>query len=599
MQYGIVLMAALAACTVQREEPDLLGQDVRVTVVHTADIHSRLFPYRFVPNRTDQGFGLNPDEAPFGGIARIGYMVQEQRARAGRSIWLDSGDSFEGAPVFNVYKGEVEYRALTELGLDAAVIGNHEFDLGAMNLYDKIVKYARFPVLAANYAFDDPSTPGKPKLAEVVQPFQIFDLDGIKVGVIGMGNTDTLTSIYEGGNSLGFRPLDANETVSKYVRLLRPAVDLVVILSHMGLDADEGLTQVPDENTTLPLDGVDLVLGGHLHIVLNPPKIAQTDAYGHPTVLVHSGAFAKYVGRLDLAVHVGTDNGDAQKRSYIKAFSYENLPVSCKPDANGVCQNPIDVDVAAMLQPYDLEMHTRLDLDGVFAYVDASGKITRNDTSGGDSQLGNLVARSMQLTPGVNADFAFTNSLGIRADFEQGPLTLEQMFNVFPFENTIVVMFLSGVEIEETLAFVARKSSDRGCQTQIQVAGLWFTLVCGASPHAEDIVIGEDCRRADGTIDKTRCREVIPEGLYRVAVNDYIAAGGSGFEVLKRNTSKQNTGISLRAGLMNYIRTLAPCPVDLKDPLPPKLPLVSEYGVIACLDDTVEPHDGRILPQFR
>jgi len=602
MRSGVVFIIVLAACTTQRDEPNLVGQDVRVTVIHTADIHSRLFPYKFVPNRTDQDFGLVPEEAPFGGIGRIGYIVKQERAKAARSIWLDSGDSFQGAPVFNVYKGEVEYRALSELGLDAAVIGNHEFDLGANNLYDKMVKYARFPVLAANYYFDDPSTPGKPKLREVVQPYQIFDLDGLKVGVIGMGNTDTLTSIYEGGNNLGFRPLDSGETVTSYVRLLRPAVDLVVILSHMGLDADEGLTaaQVPDENTALPLDGVDLILGGHLHIVLNPPKIAQTDAYGHPTVLVHSGAFAKYVGRLDLVVNVGADNGDPRKRSYIKAFKYDNLPVSCKPDADGACQNPVDADVQALLQPYDLQMHSMLDLDGVFAYVDAPNKIARNDTSGGDSQLGNLVARSMQLTPGVDADYAFTNSLGIRADFEEGPLTLEAMYNVFPFENTIVVMFLSGTEIEQTLNFVARKSSERGCQTQIQVAGLWFTLACGADAHAEDIVIGEDCRRADGTVDKTRCQEVIPEGLYRVAVNDYIAAGGSGFEVLKRNTSKLNTGISLRAGLMNYIRTLQPCPMDLVDPNDPKhRTLVAEYGVITCLDQTVEPHNGRILPQFR
>src|SRR5262249_24837706 len=120
MRYRLLLMTLAAACTTQRDAPNLVGQDVRVTVIHTADIHSRLFPYRFVPNRTDQDFGLNPDEAPFGGIGRIGYIVKQERARAARSIWLDSGDSFQGAPVFNVYKGEVEYRALSELGLDAA-----------------------------------------------------------------------------------------------------------------------------------------------------------------------------------------------------------------------------------------------------------------------------------------------------------------------------------------------------------------------------------------------------------------------------------------------------------------------------------------------
>jgi 2',3'-cyclic-nucleotide 2'-phosphodiesterase (5'-nucleotidase family) len=173
------------------------------------------------------------------------------------------------------------------------------------------------------------------------------------------------------------------------------------------------------------------------------------------------------------------------------------------------------------------------------------------------------------------------------------------MYNVFPFENTITVMFLSGSEILETLDFVARKSAERGCKSQVQVSGLWFTLVCGARARAEDVYIGEDCRKLDGSIDTARCREVIPEGLYRVAVNDYIAAGGSGFTVLKRNTSKQNTGISLRAGLQDYIRSLPMCPVTLRDMSDPETrPVVENYGPIPCIDDQVEPHDERILTTF-
>jgi 2',3'-cyclic-nucleotide 2'-phosphodiesterase (5'-nucleotidase family) len=593
-----------AGCTTHRDVPNLTGQDVHVTVIHTADIHSRLFPYHFVPGKIDQDYGLDPTQGPFGGIARIGAMVKAERAKAARSIWLDSGDCFQGAPIFNIYKGEVEYRALSRLGLDAAVIGNHEFDAGGNNLYEQVVNWARFPVLAANYYFEDPREPGKPKLREVIQPYQIFDLDGVKVAAIGMANIDTVTSLSEGGNSLGTRALDSGETVKTYVRLLRPAVDLIVLVSHLGLDQDEGLsaTQVVDENESLPLDGVDLVLGGHLHIVLNPPKVEQIDKYGHPTVLVHSGAFAKYVGRLDLVVAMGSDNGDPAKRSYIKAYHYDNMAVSCgDKDAAGNCKNPIDPDVEAMLQPYDFTLNSLLDLRGVFAYVGGSGKLTRADQSGGDSQLGNLVARSMQLTPGVDADFAMTNSLGIRADFEQGPLTLEDMYNVFPFENTITIMFLSGSEIQETLDFVARKSSERGCKTQVQVAGLWFTLVCGSGAHAEDVYVGEKCRKADGTIDKSgSCRQVIPEGLYRVAVNDYIAAGGSGFTVLKRNTSKQNTGISLRAGLQNYIRSLTPCDMAVRDQTDPQgRPVQQLYGRITCLDDQTEKHDERIHPEFR
>ncbi|HKA87598.1 MAG TPA: bifunctional UDP-sugar hydrolase/5'-nucleotidase [Haliangiales bacterium] len=590
-----------AACTVEREAPNLVGQDIRVTVIHTADIHSRLFPYRYVPNSPEQGNGLIPGNGPFGGIARIGAIVKRERAKAARSIWLDSGDCFQGAPIFNVYKGEVEMRALSLLGVDAAVIGNHEFDLGANNLYEQYVTWAHYPMLAANYYFEDPREPGKPKLAEVIQPFQLFDLDGVKVAVIGMANISTITSLEEGGNALGVRPLDDNETVAKYVRLLRPVSDVVVLLSHLGLDEDEGLapTQVRDTNTTLPLEGVDLILGGHLHIVLDPPKIAFTDRYGHNTILTHSGAFAKFVGRLDLVVRVGADNADPQKRSAVSAFKYEIIPVDCAAATKGgPCTTPSDPQTTALLQPYDFELHQLLNLDGVFAYVVPAGKIQRNDASGGDSQLGNLVARSMQLRPGVNADFAMTNSLGIRADFEQGPLTLEDMYNVFPFENTIVLMYLSGNEIQETLDFVARKSSDRGCKTQVQVSGLWFTLVCGQNAHAEEIYIGEKCRRDDGTIDASRCQKVIPVGLYRVAVNDYIAAGGSGFTVLKRNTSKLDTKISLRDGLRDYIRGLPACTPDQIDETDPAHTVVRNYGVVTCLDSALEQHEGRILTRF-
>jgi 5'-nucleotidase len=203
--------------------------------------------------------------------------------------------------------------------------------------------------------------------------------------------------------------------------------------------------------------------------------------------------------------------------------------------------------------------------------------------------------------PGVDADFSFTNSLGIRADFEIGPLTIEAMYNVFPFENTITVMFLSGTEVRDTLDFVARKSSDRGCRAQVQLAGISFKMICGPNARAEEIVIGDGCRDPNGDLIEGKCAPLIESALYRVAVNDYIAAGGSGFEVLKRNTSKINTGIALRAATIDYMRSLTACDSTLVDgTLPPgdNRTVEEVYGPITCLDETVEAHDGRILPAF-
>ncbi len=278
------------------------------------------------------------------------------------------------------------------------------------------------------------------------------------------------------------------------------------------------------------------------------------------------------------------------RRSSITAFKYDNLPVTCgTQDAQGACSNPVDPEMVAMLQPYDFQLHQVLDLDGVFTYVSNPNNVIRDDPSGGDSQLGNLVARSMQLEQGVDADFAFTNSLGIRTDLDTGPVDLEEMYNVFPFENTIVLMFLSGNEIQETLDFVAGVSSSRGCRSQVQVDGIWFTMVCGANPNTYRTSTSArtlpPARRLE--IDQTKCRPVIPEGLYRVAVNNYIAAGGSGFIVLQHNTAQYDTKISLRDGLRTYIRSLHALPGgdQVDDTLiPTRKTVLENYAVvIACL----------------
>jgi 5'-nucleotidase len=637
-----VLATSSTSCTVQQDAPKLTGQDVRFTVIHTSDIHSRLFPYNFVPNTFDQGYGMDPNCAPFGGIARITAMVKQIRRESGRSLWLDSGDAFQGAPVFNEFKGEAEVRALSLAGMEGEVLGNHEFDLGAANLFTQLDNWSQFPHLAANYAWEDQKSRS---LKDVVKPFYIYDLDGLRVGVIGMGNQDTLSSIYEGGNSLGFRPVEDRVALDNYTRLLRPQVDLIVVISHIGLDADEGLTAAEAEDSNITVPGVDLILGGHLHIVTNPPKLLPNDdgstyckTTDCKTLLVHSGAFAKFVGRLDLTVRVGENNADPEKRSRIVSFAYKNIPVDSKI--------PEDADVANLMWPYSVKLNQEIDLNGVFAWVAPGGpmgtdKILRNDQGGGDSQLGNLVARAMQVQQGVDAEFSITNSLGIRADFERGALTNEQMFNVFPFENSITVMYRSGQEVQDTLDFVARKSASRGCRTQAQVSGITFDMVCKgdcpsldptsgqkASACAKNVYIGENCRNnnPDGPVDPSKCAPLSLSGLYRVAVNDYIAGGGSGFIVLKRNTSQQNTGISLRDALTVYLNKQpsmcegmstddiidttdatpecnldTDCPSNACDMVMHKCKqrtVKQRWGSISCLDANIEKHDGRIRPVF-
>lgn len=568
-----------AGCIYEGDVPNLAGQDVRMTFMHTSDVHSRILPYEHDPLYTEEQLGLLPGRGRYGGIARMAHIVKEQRAKAGRSLWLDSGDLFQGAPIFNLFRGEPEVRAISMAGLDAMALGNHEFDHGPVNVLDQFTWWADFPLLAANYTWDKQGVPFGDQFQALVKPFVVFNVDGLKIGVIGMGNLSSLNSLEDGGNELGILTLDTLQTIQEYVNVLRDDVDLVVLLDHLGLTEDEVIAR--------NICGLDLILGGHHHIALNPPKLIEYkpdekyisatpdpmaemivdpdapdsaeddegagDGLAPPeedgldrgigecppehvrtTLLSHPNAFAKFVGRLDVVVR--------DKR--IISHKYELFPIDVTV--------PEDPDTRYVLEDYLEGMQRSLSLDRVI--TTATSPLRRFGNSGGDSQLGNLTAEAMQYRRYIETEFCVTNSLGIRTDILEGDLTYEQMYNVMPFENTITTMTLSGIEVQELLNFATRSSAERGCNSQIQVSGVTFTMNCRTG-EAEDIVIAG--------------KPLSPDGAYDMCTNNYMAWGGSGFRVLKRNTTKVDTGIPIREAVIAYIRDLPELPAcdDKNTPL--------------------------------
>ncbi len=638
-------------------DPDLHGQELRLSFLHTSDIHSRLVPYDFAPLKTDTDLGLIPEAGPFGGATRMAALLKRERASADRLLHLDSGDCFQGAPIFNLNNGEAEFRFLSEARLDAAVVGNHEFDAGALNFTQMARDFANFPLLAANYIWEDHRIPESNQTGLYTAPYSIHNVKGVRVGVIGMANISSLNSIVEGGNSLQATPLEQNEAARAYVDLLRPTVDMIVITSHLGLTEDQDLIRGYDgyyEYGTIKtfidrdaelvtrdggkfknrawhiqewfgpegdpksvvrvwipgVSGIDVVLGGHLHVVLNPPQ-TLTDPSGRQVVLAHSGAFAKYVGRLDVVVKMPDEDRqldgaevlshdyrvfpldalwcDDGMRDFYKGKFWSPGEFASNPNVVAAvqrCRSIEDARTVELMQPYVLGMDYNLGLTTIFAYAPRD-VARRNNSTGGDSPLGNLTADSMRVRRRVEAELALTNSLGIRDNLYAGAITQESMFNVFPFENTINIMYLSGVEMQEMFDFVAERSAERGCQSQAQLSGATFTMDCAqaqlngvryACETAEDCPTEnregrnpwqciEDVASASGgrcwahpAVDiKVNGKAISPSGTYKIAVNDYIAKGGSGFEVLKRNTTRIETGISLRDSLIGYMQGFCDC----------------------------------------
>jgi len=650
---GLFCALATASCmpVVEGQDYHLEGQEVRLTLLHTSDIHSRLIPYDFAPLKTDQDLGLVPEAGPFGGATRMAAVLKRERARGERVMHLDSGDCFQGAPIFNINNGEAEFRFLSQARLDAAVVGNHEFDAGALNFTQQAKQNATFPLLAANYNWNDWRQNGSNETALETSPYTIRNIKGLRVGIVGMANISSLNSIVEGGNSLQVTPLEQNEVVRAYVALLRPVTDLIVLVSHLGLTEDQDVVQgyeayyeygrarsfirrqdnpwqvlewfgpEGEEKSVVRVmipgvSGVDVIMGGHLHVVLNPPQLLA-DPSGRKVVLAHSGAFSKYVGRLELVVkmpdELGTgEGGEVVSQDYrvfpidglwcddaMRRYRYDSnifwedgqfIQTPAVRAAIDACREQEDRQTTHLLQPYIVGMDLKLQLTNIFAYA-PTDVTRRNNSTGGDSPLGNIAADSMRKRRRVDAQMALTNSLGIRDNLYSGVVSQESMFNVFPFENTINIMYLSGKEMQEMFDFVAERSSERGCVSQAQISGAKFTMDC-AQVQINDLRVACDislggadcppdnreghapwqclqdtstsattgrCYAHPGTNIEVGGKPLNPFGTYRVAVNDYIAKGGSGFNVLKRNTTRQETGISLRDSLIGYMQDFCTC----------------------------------------
>ncbi|MFA5769817.1 MAG: metallophosphoesterase [Bacteroidales bacterium] len=242
-----------------------------IVIIHTNDLHSQIEPFRS---------GRNAGSA---GILSLSGYIEESRKAHPDLLFLDAGDYNQGTPYFNLFGGTVEVETMNALGLDATVLGNHEFDNGLENLVERIEK-ADYQTLCANYQILY-----RP-LRRLVKPYTIFRVNGKKVGVIGL--------------TIDLNGLTSNEVLEKMIyldpvttanrlaaRLKRKGCDLIICLTHQGFKNDLELA-AQSRN-------IHLIIGGHSHTFLEEP-VKQTDADGNQVVVVQTGAYAVYAGHIDI-----------------------------------------------------------------------------------------------------------------------------------------------------------------------------------------------------------------------------------------------------------------------------------------------------------
>lgn len=250
-----------------------------ITILHTNDVHSHIEPFP----------AEDADYANKGGVARRLTLINKIKQENPNTLLLDAGDIFQGTPYFNFYGGELEFKLMSMLGYDAATIGNHDFDNGIDGLAAQMPN-ATFKMISSNYDFSNTIMDGK------TQPYEIFEKDGIKIGVFGVGiQLDGLVNRKMSKETVYIDPVEVSQDMAKQLKTEKNC-DLVICLSHLGYSYE--FDKVSDLTLAAKTKDIDLIIGGHTHTFLPKPVIAK-NAAGKNVLINQVGWAGINLGRID------------------------------------------------------------------------------------------------------------------------------------------------------------------------------------------------------------------------------------------------------------------------------------------------------------
>lgn len=422
----------------------------KITILHTNDIHSRINgdgpQADYTPLIVDNGSGV------LGGFARLATLLKQQKAKnPDGTLILDAGDFFMGS-LFNPRGPEpgFELSLMKAMGFQFTTIGNHEFDYGPNALANDIIaakKHGGLPQIISSNLVPDPNSPKDNKLAKLFEDgtilhYKIITVKGVKIGIIGILGID----------AADVAPLKAPVQVEKQIKTVKTMagmlkkekhVDLVICLSHSGvypvskdgsyykngLIAPKSTQQYPDgkdgfygEDVKLAkkVKDVDIIISGHTHVIIPQPLKVKN------TLIVQTGAFLHYLGRLNINVKDGK----------IASYQYKLIPINDKikgdekinTEINNYISNVID---SKILKPERLTYKEPV--------AETSFNLMKHNPNGYQhTNLGVFLAdatRNYVNTYGGGTDVELLASGTVRDNIlkgKTGVITVPDIFRIFP-----------------------------------------------------------------------------------------------------------------------------------------------------------------------
>ncbi|MDN2664925.1 bifunctional UDP-sugar hydrolase/5'-nucleotidase UshA [Psychromonas sp. 14N.309.X.WAT.B.A12] len=509
-----------------------------ITVLHTNDHHGRFWQNRYGE------YGMAARKTLIDGIR------SEVEGAGGSVLLLSGGDINTGVPESDLQNAEPDFKGMSLIGYDAMAIGNHEFD-NPMAILKQQEEWANFPLLSANIYDKKTNT-------RLFQPYQMFDLGGVKTAVIGLTTEDTAkvgNPEYVTGIDFKDPTTEARKVIAEVEKNEHP--DLIFAVTHMGhyQNAFYGVNAPGDVTLAraLPEGALDMIVGGHSQepVCMEGPNVVDTEFKPgddcvpdkqNGTYIMQAHEWGKYVGRADYQF----------KNGVLTLVNYRLIPVNLvkKVKINGESKRVLvedkieqDPSLLAFLTPF--QENGQAELGNKVAESNAKLEGDRNMVRFQQTNLGRLVAKAQKER--AKADFGVVNSGGVRDSIEAGTITYKDVLKVQPFGNQLTYVDMSGKEVLDYLNVVATKPVDTGAYAQFY--GISMTVGETAVSHVK--INGK-------SLDLTE--------QYRFSIPSFNAAGGDGYPNITEHPGFVNTGFVDAEVLKEYLESHSPLKVEEYQP---------------------------------
>jgi len=448
-----------------------------VAIFATSDIHGNYIPY----TSADGNFQI-------GSVARVQTIMNEVRTELGEEnvLYVDGGDSPYNTTLANVTLGDVSVAALSALGLDATVLGNHDFDYSFENLL-RLAESADYAMLSATTKYQDGHQPeGAASLyPEQFGDYIIREAAGLKIGIFGTTDDESaLTTLYT--NTADITWDDDLVKSGEVVATLRDTekCDLIIVLSHLHSKNGPLLLQEKD---------IDISIGGGNDIAGRPTIL------GDNQYLVNPGKHGEAVTQINVNVYNGETTGYIYNQLFLTE-AYEE-----------------DAAVKAIVDGYNAQVDAALEKTIGYLAVELpwSTELVRCQ----NSPIANLAADALlDFFKADGAQICLVNGGGMRAKLDAGEVSIREVTSVLPFDNNMMLVEASGQAIWAALEN-GISSWPTGAGKFLQPAGLSYSFKASENGNTLTSVT-----LADGTALDLNAR-------YKVVINSFLAGGGDGYSM--------------------------------------------------------------------